>query len=382
MSAPSGLVVVPVEGRREVDHYIRAAEVAQGGDPNWVPPLHAETKGTLDEKAVPFTRENPHQAFVALRGGKPLGRIFVVEDRAHLALHRDRAGHFGFLEAVDEDAVWDALVEAGAAWLRGRGLLRMEGPYSASINHEIGLLVEGFGTRPTVRTTHAQPYYATQLERLGFRGVKDVVAHEGDIAASTFPERVSAMRARWPGAADLTLWTMDPKDLEGSARRVNAVYNDAWSDNWNAVPVSEEEAVFIAKLTKPILRADWTSIAEWRGEPVGVLALVPDVNEAIADLKGRLLPFGWAKLLWRLKIAGVSRARVPLIGVRKQFRGTRIGAMAAATLLADAVRKARAAGIERMEISWMLEDNRGVLNLVESLPATRTKTWRIYSRAL
>jgi GNAT superfamily N-acetyltransferase len=190
------------------------------------------------------------------------------------------------------------------------------------------------------------------------------------------------MRARWTGSADLTLWHMDAKDLEGSARKVNAVYNDAWSDNWNAVPVSDEEAIFIAKLTKPILRADWTSIAEWRGEPVGVLSLVPDINEAIADLKGKLFPLGWAKLMWRLKVAGVSRARVPLIGVRKKFRGTRIGAMAAATLLADAVEKARGAGISRLEISWMLEDNRGVLNLVESLPATRSKTWRIFSRAL
>lgn len=382
MTTPSGLVVVPVEGRREVEHYIRAAEVAQGGDPNWVPPLHVEMKGTLDEAAVPFTRENPHRAFVALREGKPVGRIFVVEDKAHLAVHKDETGHFGFLEAIDDDAVWDALIAAGAAWLKERGLTRMEGPYSASINHEIGLLVDGFGTRPTVRTTHAQPYYARQMLRLGFVGVKDVVAHEGDISASDFPARVAAMRQKWSGRDDLTLWHMDAKDLKGSALKVNAVYNDAWADNWNAVPVSDEEAIFIAKLTKPILKADWTTIAQWRGEPVGVLALVPDINEAIADLKGKLFPFGWAKLLWRLKVKGVSRARVPLIGVRKQFRGTRVGAMAAATLLADAVEKAKTAGIRRMEISWMLEDNRGVLNLVESLPATRTKTWRIFSKTL
>jgi hypothetical protein len=376
------LAILPVATKDEIDLFIRAAEIAQGHDRNWVMPLHTELQSTLKPEGIPFTRSNPTQAFVAMRGGKPVGRIMAIEDKAHLARHKDATGHFGFVEAIDDDAVWDALFDTARGWLRVRGLTRMEGPYNASINHEIGLLVEGFDTPPLVRTTHAQPYYARQFERAGLRGVKDVLAYEGDITTSTFPARVAKLREKWTGAEHLTLWHFDVGKLRNSAKRVNAVFNDAWSDNWRFVPVPNEEAIFIAKLTKPILKPDWTTIAEWKGEPVGVLSLVPDINEAIADLGGKLFPFGWSKLLWRLRVKGTRRARIPLIGVRKKFRGTRIGSMTAAILLADAVEKARAAGVKRIEISWMLDDNEGVLNLVESLPTDHSKTWRIYAQDL
>lgn len=369
----------PVASKRDVKPFWRAALVAQGDDPAYAPPLLKETYDVLTPGCTPFARENDGQAWVAFRDGRPVGRIYAVKNNAHLKKYDDATGQFGFLEAIDDDEVWDALFATVSDFARARGLSRLAGPFSASINHECGLLVEGYGVPSTTHTNYAPPYYARQLQRLGFIPVKDIVGYEGRLADSSLPERVAAIRGKWSGSADLTL-----RRAQGptAVAELNDVYNDAWSVNWGSSPVSQEEARFLAELAQQILPPDWTTLADWKGEPIGVLCMAPDLNEAVRDLGGKLLPFGWAKLIWRLKVTGVSRARVPIIGVRRAWRGTRVGAMAAAALLADAVEKASKAGCERLEVSWMLEDNRSVLNLVRSMPASRSKVWRIFEKTL
>lgn len=375
----AGLDVRQVETAKDVRAFWRAGLEAQGRDPAYTPPLLKELVDVLTPGSTPFARANDGRAFTAFRDGRPVGRIYAVKHEAHLAAHHDGAGHFGFLEAIDDDAVWDALFAAASGFLRERGLTKLTGPFSASVNHECGLQIEGHGARASTHTNYAPPYYASQLARLGFVGVKDTLGFEGELSQSRLPQRVALARSRWKDSRHLELRSaVGPTALEA----INDVYNDAWSANWGAVPVSIDEARFLAELAKPILPKDWTTLAYWFGEPIGVLCMAPDVNEAIRDLGGRLVPFGWAKLLWRLKVSGVSRARVPIIGVRRRFRGTRVGAMAAAALLADAVTKARAANVERLEISWMLEENRPILNLVRGMPAVRTKVWRIFEKAL
>jgi GNAT superfamily N-acetyltransferase len=371
--------VRPVASRKDVQPFWRVGIEAQGDDPAYTPPLLKELFEVLTPHATPFAKANDGRAWVAFRDGRPVGRIYAVKHHAHLEKHRDGAGHFGFLEAVDDDAVWDALFEAASAFLRERGLTRIAGPFSASVNHECGLLVEGHGARATTHTNYAPPYYTRQLARLGFAAVKDMVGYEGRLADSRLPERVATARAQWRDDARLVL---RPAIGPTAVASINAVYNDAWSDNWGSVPISLEETRFLAELAQGILPRDWTTLAYWEGEAIGVLCMAPDLNEATRDLKGRLAPFGWAKLLWRLKVSGVARARVPIIGVRRAYRGTRVGAMAAAALLADAVAKGRAAGLETLEISWMLEENRPIINLVRGMPAKRTKVWRIFGKDL
>ncbi|MDR4306257.1 hypothetical protein IHQ68_06455 [Chelatococcus sambhunathii] len=378
-AAEGGVEVRPVETARDIEPFWRAELAAQGADPAFTPRLHKELKDVLTPKATPFAKANDGMAWVAFRDGKPVGRIYAVQHHDHLKKHRDGAGHFGFLEAIDDDAVWDALFATASDFLRARGLTQIAGPFSASVNHECGLQVFGYGARSTTHTNYAPPYYAAQLERLGFRGVKDIVGYEGWVTTSRLPQRVAAARAKWADGKNLELRPAVGPDALG---HIVSVYNDAWSDNWGSVPTTMEESKFLAELAASILPRDWTTLAFWLGEPIGVLVMAPDVNEAVRDLGGRLAPFGWAKLIWRLKVSGVKRARVPVIGVRRAFRGTRVGAMAAAMLLADAVAKAKAAGVERLEVSWMLEENRPIINLVRGMPAEHTKTWRIYSKPL
>lgn len=380
LRATTGAIQIkPVATRADLALFWRASLNAQGHDPAFTPALLKETIDVLTPKATPFAKANEGQAFVALRDGEPVGRIYAVKHNAHLEKHRDGAGHFGFLDAIDDDAVWDALFEAASGYLREKGLTKIGGPYSASVNHECGLLVEGFGVRSTTHTNYAPPFYAAQLERIGFRAVKDIFGYEGDLATSRLPQRVAKARAKWADSQNLVL---KPAVGPDALAAVNDVYNDAWSHNWGSVPVSLEEAKFLAEMAAAIMPKNWATLAYWLDRPIGVLCMAPDLNEAIRDLNGRLVPFGWAKLLWRLKVSGLSRVRVPIIGVRHAYRGTRVGAMAASALLADAIVKARAAGAERLEVSWMLEENRPILNLVRGMPATKTKVWRLYEKGL
>ena len=160
------------------------------------------------------------------------------------------------------------------------------------------------------------------------------------------------------------------------------LYNDAWNNNWSSIPVSNAEARLIADLTLPVAKPSWIRIAQWRGEDIAVVAQIPDVNEALAGLGGKLWPFGFARMLWRIHGQGTRMTRIPMIGIASRRRGTRIGSMAVSLLLAEAITKARGARVEETEISWILETNRAMLNLARSLPAHHTRTFRIYEREL
>jgi GNAT superfamily N-acetyltransferase len=374
------ITIHTVTGRAGARLFAKAAHMARAGDASWTAPFSVETDKLFNTTGTPFNRANPHAFCVALRNGKPVGRIMLIEHKAHLQKYRDNTAHFGFLEAIDDRDVISAVMTHARNWARERGFTRLEGPYSASINHEIGLLLDGNGTPTTFKTNDAPPRYAHALEALGFEAIKDIVAVEADATASPYPQRVAARLAQWPERHRLTCKPFNPLAFKESVSITNAVYADAWSDNWHALTPSDEEAAFIAKLMLPWIKPAWLNTVCWDDKPIGIISMIPDLNEAAHGLNGSLMPFGWAKYVSRLHITGVKRARIALIGVSRLYRGTRIGSMAAAVMMAQALSQARQSGVEKVEISWMLSDNTGVLNLTRSLPALPTRRWRIYGR--
>lgn len=377
------LRVEEVSGACGARLFAEAARHARAGDPLWNAPFSLETVKLFHGEKTPFNRRNPHAFLVAFKGARPMGRVMVVQNLDHLALHRDNAAHFGFLEAADGSDIIPALMKAATEWARARGLTRLEGPYSASINHEIGLLVENKDGRPTTfKTNDAPPRYAEALEALGFQGIQDIVAYEADVVENAFSQRARATLERWSGRDSLKLRSFNPLRFKESVALTNAIYADAWADNWRATPPTEDEARFIAGMTLPWIKPAWLRVAEWEGRPAGVLSMIPDLNEAARGLDGKLFPFGWARFAGRLKLGKIKRARIALIGVSRTLRGTRAGGMVAAALLADAMDSARRAGIKQVEISWMLAENAPVINLVKSLPARHTKTWRIFGKEI
>lgn len=371
--------VVPVEDRGAFRAFLALPSRLHRDDPNYVAPLLLERREALGPRS-PIRGHAEVRYWLATREGRPVGRISAQINRLHLEKYRDGTGHFGLIEAEDDAAVFAALAGRAEAWLRERGLARVLGPFNLSINEETGLLVEGFETPPALMMGHAPPYYGPRLEALGYAKVRDLYAYTFE-ADRPLPDMVRRMAERAAGDR-VVLRPMNRRRYAAEVEAALAIYDEAWSGNWGSLPLSPAERKHMAASMKPLIDPDLVWFVELDGEAIAFAVCLPNLNEAIADLGGRLLPFGWAKLLWRLKVKGLTTARVPLMGVRKRASGTPLGA-AAAILVIDAMRRAAAAkGYRRGELSWVLEENLAIRRLIDAFGARRSKTYRVYEKAL
>lgn len=379
-SAPE---IVPVRSKADLDRFIRVPWRIYGDDPQWVPPLVFERRQHLDPKANPFFRHAEVQLWLALRDGQPVGRISAQVDQAALAQHRDETGHFGFLEAEDDGETFAALLGTAEAWLKGRGLRRVRGPFSLSINDESGLLIQGFERPPALMMGHAPPYYGGHLEQRGYAKIRDLIAYDFDVVtAKSVPPAVRRLVDNLAKRPNVTIRPLRKAQFGQDLKAVLAVFNDAWSNNWGFIPFSEVEIAKIAKDMKPLIREDFVCIVEIDGDPAAFALALPDLNLAIADLDGALLPFGWAKLLYRLKAGKISRVRMPLMGVRKRHQSGTLGAALAYTVIEQVHKNVRQAGFLGAELSWVLEDNLPARKVIEAAGGVPYKTYRIYEKAL
>ena len=371
--------IIPVQGRALLDRFIRLPERLHSNDPHYIAPLHLERKDALTSKN-PFFGHAEVQFWIARRDGRDVGRISAQIDHQALAIRPDAAGQFGLLAAEDDPAIFHALLATAGDWLRARGKKHIHGPFNLNINEEIGLLVDGFDTPPMLLMGHDKPYIGKRLEEQGFAKEKDVYAYLYDITVD-LPAGARRLLER-PLPKALTVRRIDFKRYNEEIRTITEIFNDAWLNNWGFVPLTETETDYLAKSLKPLLDPRLASIVERDGEPVGFLVGLPNLNEAIRDLGGKLLPFGWAKLLWRLKVSGVKTARVPLMGIKRSASHGVIGSLLP-FLLIDAVRKeALQMGFTHIELSWILEDNMPMRRINESLGGTAYKTYRIYEKPL
>ena len=368
-----------VRDKASLDEFIRMPWHVYAGDPNWVPPLMIERREALAPKN-PFFRHAEWQAWVAYRAGLPVGRISAQIDRLYLEIHDPTAGFFGLIEAVDDAEVFEALFSAAENWLVSKGMKRVLGPFNLGINQEMGLLVEGFDTPPYIMMGHARPYYARAIEALGYRPVQDTLAYELSTDRFGMPAAMKKLLQRQ--ANRITARHFDKKNRDADLESMREIFNDAWSRNWGFVPFTEAEFKAVGKELLNLIPEEYIRFAEVDGRPAAFIAMLPNVNESIADLDGRLMPFGWAKLLWRLKVRGPKTARVVLMGVRQEFQFTRLGPALAFLTIEGLEEPAKRRGVERVEMSWILESNKGTRNLIEQISGRITKRYRIYGREL
>lgn len=379
MNPPANRMEVrEVANRRDREAFIRLPGRLAAGDPNWVEPLRLERREFLSPRRNPVFEHCEARFWLALRDGRPVGRISAQIDSLTPQEAGGPVGFFGMIDARD-DAALSALFGAAEGWLAARGIRRVRGPFSLSVNQSCGLLVEGFDTPPYVLMEHHAPWLGPAVERQGYAKARDLVAYTLDTRKG-LPERMRAAAERASAAA--TIRKLDPRRYDADLRAMTGVFNDAWAGNWGFVPLTEAETAAMARDLKPVLHPEFVRIAELDGEPVGFIVLLPNLNEAIADLGGRLLPFGWAKLLWRLKVRGLRTGRVPLMGVRRDVADTMLGKMLPLRLIYALQPDALARGVEELEMSWLLEDNRPVRRLIESLGSRLSKTYRIYEKDL
>lgn len=373
--------VVAVTTPRQLDQFIRLPIELHRGKANWVPPLVLERQDVLSRRKNPYFRHAEMELFLALRNGQPVGRVSAQIDRNFLPKWGQEIGHFGFLDAGDNAAVFVALLEAAEGWLRQRGMRKVYGPFSPTINDEPGILIEGFDTPPMMMMAHADPYHARHLAAAGYVRAKDLLAYSYD----TRQEPSGTVRRLVAKAASprIAIRPMGKAPYATEVREVLEIFNEAWSDNWCSVSLTEEEMLHLGKSMRPIIDRRLVWFAEVDGRVAGMVVVLPNINEAIADLDGRLLPFGWAKLLWRLKVRGLKTARVPLMGIRREFAKMNVVGAALPFLLIDAMRRAAiAAGYERAELSWILEDNLPVRRVIEAFGGIPYKTYRIFEKAI
>ena len=374
------LEIRPVESRRDLDRFIRVPWPIYAADPHWVPPLIFERRQHLSSHN-PYFEHARWRAWVAWRDGRPVGRISAQVDDLYLQRYPERTGFFGMLEAEPDPAVFQALLGTAEGWLRGEGMERVQGPFNLSINQECGLLVDGFDTPPYVMMGHAPPYYGEALEAAGYAGVRDLLAyHYRLLPERSMPRVMQKLVARFKQR--LQVRPLRRADLAREMETLRDIFNDAWSGNWGFLPYTAEEFRVMGKDLSLLVGEDMIQIAELDGEAVAFIVVLPNLNEAIRDLNGRLLPFGWARLLWRLKVRCPKSGRVPLMGVRKQYQNTRLGP-ALAFMVIDAARAGvMRRGIRDLEMSWILEDNAGMRSILESAGATISKRYRIYQKTL
>ena len=363
---------------RQMRQFLALPQRIYASDPAWIAPLGFMKREQMSAKNHFFDHAR-WRAWLALRDGKPVGRITAQIDAMHLQQHGDDAGYFGMLEADDDPAVFAALFGAAEDWLRSEGMKQVRGPFNLHVNEEVGLLVEGFATPPYVLMGHARPWYGPAVEAQGYHGVKDLLAYQvrPDFDAPRVMERL-AQRV----SDRVVVRPVRRKQLLEDAGIMLEIFNDAWQNNWGFVPLVEAEwAETVSTLTK-LMPDDYIQIAEYDGEPVAFIVALPNLNEAARDLNGRLLPFGWAKLLWRLKVRHPKSARVPLMGVKQSFQHSRLGPTLAFMVI-DAVRKAlHARGVRDVEMGWILEDNDGMRNIIETIGGVAYKRYRVYQKEL
>ncbi len=373
------LRIVPVSNKADLADFIRLPAAIFKDDPHWIPPLFLERKIHLSPKHNPYFQHAKSQAWIAWRGDVAVGRISAQIDDLHLAQHHDATGFFGMLDAEDKQETFAALIATAEQWLAEQGMRRVRGPFNLSINEETGLLIDGFADPPVFMMSHALPYYREHIEQCGYHKAADTLAYliNPNFVAPPVMQRLLKMASE-----RVTVRTLDRKRFDEEIMLLRDIFNDAWSENWGFVPFTEAEFKELGQNLKFLLHDEYIQIAEVDGEAAGFIIGMPNINEAIRDLNGKLFPFGWLKLLWRLKVRGPASGRVPLMGVRKKFQKTRLGP-GLAFLIIDAVRnELHKCGAHRLELSWILEDNAGMRNIIESIGGTAYKRYRVYEREL
>lgn len=378
-SAP--VSVRPVRTKADKKAFIALAYRLNADDPNWVPPLKDEVNGLITPGKNPWFEHAEAQFFLAERGGRVAGRISAQVDTLVLEYIGAGLGQWGMFEGEDE-AVFKALIAAAESWLREKGMTRSMGPLSLGIWDEPGLLIEGHDHAPMVMMGHNNAAYQAWVEGAGYAKAKDLYTFELD-AANPFPPLVQRIVAAGDRNPRIRLRNVDKSRFDEEAALILSILNDAWSDNWGFIPLTDAEIAFAGKKLKPIVFEDMIRVAELDGEPVAFMMALPDLNLLMKDLNGELLPFGWAKLLWRLHRKRFAQARVPLMGVVRRLHATRLASQLAFMLIETIRAGARAHyGIGRGEVGWVLEDNGPMLSIAEAIDSKRNRTYRIYEKAL
>jgi GNAT superfamily N-acetyltransferase len=371
----------PVRTRRELKRFVKLPFALHRESEQWVPPLVFERMQFLDRRKNPWFEHGEAEYFLAERDGEPVGRISAHVDSRWDEFHGGRDAMFGFFEAAEDPEVVRALFGAATEWAVARGRERLLGPMDFTTNDEIGILIEGFERQPMILEPWHPPYYQRLIEAEGFGKAMDVLMWElrmGQLKeGEKFDPSIHEAAEKALHDEGIAIRNMRKRDMANEVRRFMDVYNEAWGDNWGFVPITDAEVEFQAKNLKQVLDEEWTFMAEKDGEVVGAALTLPDINQVLAGMNGRLLPFGWAKFL--LGKRRIDRLRVFALGVKHDYRHTGV----AAGLYLEHIKMAALPDkIHWGEMGWILETNKPMNRAMEGMGGKVVKKYRLYERSL
>lgn len=353
---------------------------------HWVPQIRSEQLELIDPARNPFFGHGRAQLFIAERGGRPVGRISAHIDELALAMPAEQGfgpgtGFFGYFDAEDE-SVARALLSSAEAWLAGEGINRVLGPISLSIWEEPGLLVRGQDHPPMIMMGHHPAHYAGWIEAAGYATAKRLFTYHLDITRD-FPPLVQRIVQSGHKNARINIRRVDKSRWDEEVEIVLAILNDAWSDNWGFVPFTPAEVAYAGKKLRPIIFEELNMIAEVEGRPVAFMLTFPDINDALAKIRGKLFPFGWIHMLRWLRQPKGAGMRVPLMGVLKELHNSRLASQLAFMMI-EAIRQEAKGKFQstRGEIGWILEDNQGMVAIADTINSTINREYVIYEKRL
>ncbi len=365
---------------KDCSDFIQAGHVVFRGDGSWVPPLHYELRERLSPDKNPFFKRGEVALFTAWRDGSLVGRCSAQVDHEHLRVHKDGSGFFGFFDTVDDREVAIALIEAAAHWLRMRGMKRMMGPFSLYANEEVGILIEGFEHPPMMFMAHSRPYQGALCEAAGLIKEKDLLAWRYD--DPHLPLRAQKAWEDVKRMPEVKLRSIDLGNLEREVELIMKIYNDAWQGKWAYVPALPDEVRKVAQDLKLLVDPEIAFVAEVNGEPAGMCVMLPNLNEAIADLDGRLFPLGALKLLYRMKVKHPISTRLMMLGIREDIRKQRRYGGLSAAMYVETAKRGLAKGYKWGELSWTREDDAPINIGIKMMGARVYKRYRVYQKAL
>ncbi|HSI81599.1 MAG TPA: hypothetical protein VK919_13210 [Solirubrobacterales bacterium] len=376
----STISIRPVGGRRDLTRFIKLPFRLHRDSPRWVPPVVFERRRFLDRRRNPFFDHADAEYFLCERGGEVVGRISAQVDQRWDEFQGGSDAMFGFFEAEDDPDVARALVDAARGWARDRGRQRLLGPMDFTTNDECGLLVDGFDQPALILEPWHPPYYRDLLEGLGMTKAIDLLMwslHLGELKqGDQFAPLIhaAAERSREKG---VVVRNVRRRDIDSDFARLMGVYNEAWGRNWGFVPITDEERRFQTASLKPVLDEQWTMVAELDGKPIGGAITLPDINQALARMNGRLLPAGWWHFLLRRRY--IDRVRVFALGVLPQYQHLGV---AAALYVRHLDNAKQPGGIDHGHMGWILETNKSMNRAMEGMGGTVVKRYRIYEQPL
>ena len=363
-----------IHSPQEINDFINFPFELYKDNPYWVGELKTDIRKLLDAQND-FWHTADRALFMAYEGEKPVGRIMALVNKAHNEYHRENIGFFGFFDCVQDEKVSAALFDAAEKWLKAQGVRAMRGPANPSSNHIYGLLVEGFDSMPAIMMPYNYDYYASLIEKAGLTKIKDLLAFHRT-KEDKFSERFLKICARCERAKGITLRRLNLHKLEEEAEIIRVIYNKAWAENWGFVPLSKQGMADVVRELKPIIRAEGTCVIEENGVAAGFYICIPNMNHVLKILKGSLTnPWRVIKALWTWK--HIKDARLIMLGVLPDFRKRGLDLILIKHIVTHGV-----AVWNEAELSWVREDNAGMIRGIEECGCHPSKRYRLYQKEL